>query len=261
MFDLDTFRKSLSTQWLAQSQLYFEELESTNTYLKKLPPGQISHGLLCITDHQTKGRGQYERPWVVPPGKNLTFTLAFTPLEEGRLHVLTLACARAAVDQIKDVTGLEAQIKWPNDVIIEGKKVGGILTEAIFNGNHLDRVLIGIGLNINQEDFPNEELRKKAISLRQLTNKNISREQFLCGFLSRIEYEYGRWHKKNSTLLKNINQKIVGYGKWIKLNVNGDELGQKYKLLGVNEKGQLVVIDSEGGIETFSYEQIRLITD
>lgn len=261
MFNTDKFKNLLCTQWLAQSLLYFEKLESTSTYLKKLPAEQVSHGLLCITDHQIKGRGQYERPWKISPGKNLTFTLAFTPAEEGRFHVLTLACARAAVDQIKRATGLEARIKWPNDVMIEGRKVGGILTETVFNGNHLDRVLIGIGLNINQDSFPDEELQKKAASLRQLTRQEIDREQFLCDYLSRIEYEYGRWHKQNGALLKNINQKIIGYGRWVKLNVNGDELDQRYKLLGVNEKGQLAVIDSEGGIETFSYEQIRLITD
>lgn len=263
MFDVDKFKRSLCTQWVAQSLLYFEKIESTNVHLKKLPATEISHGLLCLTDHQIKGRGQYERSWYVSPGKNLTFTLAFTPMsmDGSRFHILTLACARAAVDQIEEVTGLEAHIKWPNDVMINGKKVGGILTETVFNGNHLDRLLVGIGLNINENEFPDESLKKKAASLRQLTNSIIDREKFLCDFLMRVEYQYGHWHRQNDLMLRNINQKIIGYGQWVKLSINGDELAQKYKLLGINEKGQLTVIDDEGGIETFAYEQIRLTAD
>jgi BirA family biotin operon repressor/biotin-[acetyl-CoA-carboxylase] ligase len=182
-------------------------------------------------------------------------------MEARRFHVLTLACARAVVDQIEHETGVEAYIKWPNDVVVDGRKVGGLLTETVFNGNHLDRVLVGIGLNLNQAEFSDPMVKAGAISLRQLADKEINREQFLCEYLHRVEHQYQRWHKHNDALLKNINHKILGYGRWIKLNVNGDELQRQYKLLGVNDKGQLAVIDGEGGLETFSYEQIRLITD
>ena len=260
MFNLEKYYQALNTQWLGHSVNYFEELGSTNTYLKTLPASEISHGQLCLADLQTKGRGQYDRSWETDHGKNLTFTLAFCPQHADYFHILTLACARAAVAEIEDSIGCEANIKWPNDVLIDNKKVAGLLTETVFNGNKLDRLLIGIGLNVNQDQF-SSEIVDSAVSLKQLSHHPIDREAFLCRFLSRVEYQYLRWYKHKDELLKNINQKILGYGKWVKFNVNGRDEKAKYKLLGINESGQLTAIDEDGGLKTFSYEQVRLVTD
>lgn len=260
MFDLNKYHQNLSTQWLGWTVTFFEELGSTNSYLKGLPAADITHGQLCLADFQTKGRGQYNRKWESAAKQNLTFTLAFRPSQTERFHTLTLACARAAVAQIENEIGCGAAIKWPNDVIIKGKKAGGLLTEAVFTGNELDRLLVGIGLNINQEIFEGET-KESATSLKKESGKNISREDFLSSLLSRIEYEYTRWHKQDDELLKWINQKIIGHGDWLGLRVNGHDHADKFKLLGVDQNGKLAVIDDEGGIKTFSYEQIRLITD
>lgn len=260
LFDLKKYRRALDTQWLGRDISYFEELDSTNTYLKQLPAEEISHGQLCLADNQVKGRGQYERNWETDTGKNLTFTLVFRPIQADRFHILTLACARAAVDQIEESIGCKAFIKWPNDVLINNKKVAGLLTETVFNGNKLDRLMIGIGLNVNQDHF-SSGIKNKAISLKQIKHQPVDREQFLCRFLSRVEFEYMRWHKQNDDLLRSINQKIIGYGQWVRFKINGHNQPAKYKLLGINENGQLTAIDEEGGLKTFSYEQIRLITD
>lgn len=260
MFDNDQFKKHLSTQWLGQSICYFEELESTNSYLKSLTHEQVAHGQLCITDHQTKGRGQYERNWESSAGDNLTFTLAFKPPGASRMHVLALACARAAVAQIDESLPCEAHIKWPNDILVGEKKVAGILTESMFAGNELDRLLVGIGLNVNQQQF-SEELKNTATSLCNICQQTINREQFLAQLLSRIEYEYVRWHKQNDALVRSINKKIIGYGSWVQVQVNGHPSSERHKLLGINQKGELTTISKEGDLETFSYEQIRLITD
>lgn len=260
MFNVDRYKGALHTQWLGYEVLYFEELESTNSYLKQADADQIYHGTVCLTDHQTKGRGQYERNWVSSPGKNLTFTIAFMPSRAERLHVLTLACARAAVELIENRSDDQAFIKWPNDIVMNGKKVAGILTETVFSGNNLDRVLVGIGFNVNQKKF-GKSLKESATSLRLETGSDFDREQLLADYMGLIEYYYRQWHRNETELLKSINQKIIGYGEWIALSVNGDDYSDKYKLLGVNERGELAVINKESEVETFSYEQIRLITD
>lgn len=260
MFDQKTFQAHLSTSWLAQTCRCFEQIDSTNTYLKKLPVEEISHGLLCLADDQMNGRGQYAKKWVTEPGRNLTFTLCFTPSHKERFHVLTLATALAIVRQIESELGLQATIKWPNDVRIGGKKVAGLLTETVFNGNRAERVLIGIGLNLNQTEFP-EALHGKATSLCNAAGAELDREKFLASLLSRIEYEYGRWHKKSNDLLKEINQMLEGYGKWIGLEVEGEQWLESYKLIGINEAGKLLVVNDDGDIKAFSYEQIRLITN
>jgi BirA family biotin operon repressor/biotin-[acetyl-CoA-carboxylase] ligase len=259
LFDIDKYHQLLQTQWLGQSLLYFEELDSTNTYMKNLPAGEVAHGQLCLVDHQSRGRGQYERNWETEPGKNLTFTLVFRPSGAERFHVLTLACVRAAVAEIEDSFGCQAFVKWPNDLIINQKKAAGFLAEAVFNGNRLDRLLIGIGMNVNQKQFPHD-LQQKAISLRQAAGCSVDREAFLSLVLSRIEYAYTRWLKQDDELVKWINQKIIGYGQWVRMRVNGFTDNKEYKLLGINQKGHLTGISRGGDLETFSYEQIRLIT-
>ncbi len=260
LFSIEKYRQALATQWLGQEIEYFVEIGSTNSYFKKKPADEITHGQICITDRQTKGRGQYRRDWKSEAGKNLTFTLAFRPSDPNRFHVLTLACARAAVAEFEETLDCRAFIKWPNDILIDGKKVAGLLTETMFAGNALDRLLIGIGLNVNQQKFP-AELANKATSLRQIAKAGIEREKLLARLLLRIEYEYMRWHKKNDALVKSINQKIIGYGQWVGMQVNGYTTEKRHKLLGINQKGQLTAVSKEGDLETFSYEQIRLATD
>ena len=132
---------------MGQSLLFFEELDSTNTYLKQLPRDEISHGMLCITDNQTRGRGQYEKKWETQPGKNLTFTIALTPNENNRFHIITLAFARCITEELEELTGLDTCIKWPNDILVSGKKLAGILLDVAGESNGPCHVVIGIGMN------------------------------------------------------------------------------------------------------------------
>ncbi|HEX6983258.1 MAG TPA: biotin--[acetyl-CoA-carboxylase] ligase [Balneolaceae bacterium] len=261
-FDISVFNNKLSTQWLGHSICYFNELESTNTYVKKLPKEEVHQGMICLTDNQLKGRGQYERRWESETGKNLTFSLVFRPQSPRGFHVLTLACALALVEQLCSLVGESscAYIKWPNDVILKRKKVAGLLTETVFNGNHLDRLIFGMGLNVNQASF-SPDLVDKATSIHLETGKVISREHFLCELLGRIEHKYSLWHRRQDGLLKSINRSINGYGKWIGLKVNDKLRDDSYKMLGVDESGKLLMLNQDGGIESFSYEQIRLVTD
>lgn len=259
-FDQAVFQKKLDTLWLGQSFCYFDELESTNTYLKKLSADDVEQGMICLTDNQTRGRGQYERKWETEPAQNLTFSLVFKPTSVERFHVLTLAFALALVDHLNDLLDSPSCIKWPNDVLIDGRKVAGILTETMFSGNKLDRLVIGMGINVNQQRF-SESLKDRATSVSLVTGKKIQREAFLSELLGRIEYNYNLWHRQQSDLLKSINQNIRGYGQWVGLKVDGELRDDTFKLVGIDESGKLLMLDHDGGIESFSYEQIQLVTD
>ncbi|MFH5831711.1 biotin--[acetyl-CoA-carboxylase] ligase [Halalkalibaculum sp. DA384] len=260
MFDVDQFKKALNTRWVGHELQYFERLDSTNSYLRSVSGEEISHGMVCLTDNQLKGRGQYERNWESSPGENLTFTIAFKPGRAERLHVLTLACAYAATALIEHNTPQKASIKWPNDVLIGNRKIAGVLTETVFSGNSLDRVLVGIGFNVNQDLF-RDDLKEHATSLKLENGTSFSRELLLAEFIGLIEHCYTRWHQNDTDLLRSVNQKLIGYGEWIRLSIDGHTRSDRYKLLGINEKGRLTVINHEAEVKTFSYEQIRLITD
>lgn len=260
MFNASAFKKYLKTQWLGHELCYHEKLNSTNSYLKRLDTEEISHGMLCLTDHQLRGRGQYDRHWESESGANLTFSLVFTPVQNQRLHVLTLALAETLVEMLQRQYQLQAAIKWPNDILINGKKVAGLLTETAFSGNHLDRVLVGVGLNLNQTSF-SDVVAETATSIKKELGFEVEREQFLADFLLDAEQSYAHWSKRSRELITAINFHLLGYGKWVSLQVNGDKILEKQKLLGINEQGKLIVIDKNADVKAFAYEQIRILVD
>lgn len=261
MFDEDLFKSKLNTRWLGHSLICFEQLESTNSYVRSLSSAEAAHGLVCLADYQTRGRGQYERRWMTEPGTNLTFTLNFKPSKADRLHVLTLACALAVSQLTDELTGAQSRLKWPNDVFGAGKKLCGLLTETIFTGSELERVMVGIGMNVNQHRFA-PPIDATATSLALLDEKNeFQREVVLARLLERIETYYQNWQRLSVDLLKMINRRLLGYGEWVQLQVDGDVRAGRSKFLGINEKGQMVVLTQDDEVETYSYEQIRILID
>lgn len=258
MFNTKKFKNKLAASWLGGSLYFFEELPSTNTFAKKLKGDGTIHGTLVLTDYQTKGRGQHEHKWIVEPGKNLTFSLVFQPSNADRLNLLTLTCALSIKDTIKRLMNLEAQVKWPNDVLVNDKKLCGILTETVFIGNKLDRVIVGIGLNINQKEFSKSVL-KDATSLSIEAGHEVDREEFLAHLIQDIEYKYRLWSHQEEDLLKEINKSLIGYGDQVKLKVDDEVLTGTYKFLGANNKGELVALDSDMNVRTFAFEQVRVI--
>lgn len=245
------------TSWLGHNFFYFEELASTNSYAKKMDRVDTLHGAIVLADNQLLGRGQYERNWEATPNQNLTFSIVFEPQNADRLTILTLACAKAIADVCTEQIEGSAELKWPNDVLVDEKKLAGLLTEAVFNGSVLERVIVGIGININQLDF-GSELNHKATSLAILNGKKYSRERVLAHILTRIEFYYRLWVKQDIELVKQINRTLIGFGSWTRLNVNGLDKEGEYKFLGINEKGSLIVLNKELEVDTFSYEQVRI---
>ncbi len=260
MFDKVLFEKELSTSWLGRELFFFDRLGSTNTFAKKLDRDTSKHGALILTNDQFEGRGQHDRKWDSNPGANLTFSLIFEPTKGDRLTVLTLTTALAIAEIVEDVTKESVFIKWPNDVLVSNQKIAGLLTETLFTGNTLDRVIVGIGLNVNQEKF--DELRHgAATSFKNILKESSSRERLLARLLSRIEFYYRFWDSMEIELIKQINKKLIGYGKWTNLVVNNRRLSDEFKFLGINEIGQMVVLNKELEVNTFSYEQVRVLFD
>jgi BirA family biotin operon repressor/biotin-[acetyl-CoA-carboxylase] ligase len=256
LFNKDKFKSALQTQWLGSDFRLVEESESTNTQLKEAESDDVSHGTVLLAMHQTSGRGQYQRDWISEKGSNLTFTMAFRPRSADRIALLTLACAYA-INNFVEEKGLSPMIKWPNDNLVSGKKVAGILTECIFVGSNIDRILIGIGLNVNQKSFE-KGMALEATSMAIETKKEFSLEHTLAELLSRIEHQYTRWHQKDESLPPDINHSMYCYGEWVKLSVDGEPAKGIYKFMGISRNGELVVLNQELEVHTFLYEQVRI---
>lgn len=152
--------KKARTKKIGKRIIYFEQIDSTQDYAKNLVKENCENGTIVITDNQTKGRGTKGRNWIVSKGKNITMTILLNPdLKVSKLEGLTLKIAEGIKDSIKELYNYNLTIKEPNDLLLNGKKICGILTESSSYNDKVNYILIGIGFDVNEENF-NEELRK-----------------------------------------------------------------------------------------------------
>lgn len=258
MFNTAQFEQKLDTSWLGRSFLYFKKIDSTNRYAKAVEIGEFTQGTVILADIQLAGKGQYQKTWISQPNKNLTFSIIFIPPKPGRLTLLTLACASAVYDLLENVGVKKIKLKWPNDVLVDGKKVSGLLTECIYSGSSLEKVVVGIGLNVNQTKFE-DEISDTATSLLKIIGTSFSREEILVELLSRIEHNYRRWVQEDVEMIKEINTKLDGYGKWVSLNVDGKSQLYKSKFLGINNNGALQALNKDLELEAYSFQQVKIV--
>ena len=159
----ETEIKSLmETEWAGKEVLYFDEIDSTNNRAKELGEKDGTHGTLLVADRQVAGKGRRGRVWESPKGISIYMTILLRPqLIPTKAPMLTLVMAQSVAEGIRDVTGMEVGIKWPNDIVMNKKKVCGILTEMSTEIDYINYVVIGVGINVNQKSF-DEELKDKA---------------------------------------------------------------------------------------------------
>lgn len=196
---VDAIQKNLPTHTIGQTIVYYNQIDSTNNELKKLVE-DAPEGLLLITDHQTSGRGRFNRHWYAPPASSLLASLLFRPafLPPEHIQQLTMLCSLAAVEAIARQINLPVGIKWPNDLVYQGKKLAGILTEASFLGNAVEWVIVGLGLNVNVDfrtkidgtEEDNASLAKTATSLQMIARRQIPRIPLLQSYLTEVEKRY-----------------------------------------------------------------------
>ncbi len=172
----------------------FEETTSTNDIVEKLARDGVKEGAVVFAESQTKGRGRLGRKWTSPTHKGLWFSVLLRPeLSPQESTQLTVASATALRRAIKSVTGLAAEIKWPNDLLIHGKKVVGILTEMSAEVDRVRHIILGIGVDVNQDatEFP-PELRKIATSLKVESGEEICRAELATEIIRELDADYAR---------------------------------------------------------------------
>ena len=197
----EAIRRELRTNFMGREVVYYRSVGSTNEVAKGLAREGAAEGVLVIAEHQTAGKGRLGRRWLAPPRTSLLFSLLFRPrfLAPHQAQRLTMVCSLAVVEAVEEVAGLIAALKWPNDIILEGRKLGGILTELGMKGEGLDYVVVGIGLNVNLDfearppGVSEEEwatLAETATSLSRALGREVPRLPLLCRTVEAIEKRY-----------------------------------------------------------------------
>ena len=250
-------KKYLDTQYIGKKIIYFDSINSTNKYAKEIARSK-EEGTLIIADHQSSGKGRLGRDWTSPYKKGIYFSIILKPkLNPKQVARVTLIGAAALYLALKDMD-IDSQIKWPNDIVIAGKKVAGILTEMSSDLNTINYIVIGIGINANldKEDFP-QDLKDKASSLKILTGREIVRNRLLGLFLNHFEKLYNPF-KEGLNIVETIDicrQNSALIGKEIKIIIDGNI--RTGMALDISHEGDLI-IQFEDGIERIDSGEVSV---
>lgn len=236
-------------KWAGCNRLYLKETDSTNEEARRQAVRGACHGTLVVAERQTAGRGRRGRNWFSPEGGSIYMSLLLRPsLALEKVSMLTLVMALAVCRAIKEVCGLETAIKWPNDILLKAKKVCGILTELEMKEGRIDSLVIGVGINIGQREFPGE-ISEMAASLQQESSKPVDREKLIERVMVSFEECYESFLQSTdlSLLRQEYNDRLVNRGK--RVRVMGAQEEWTGEALGINAAGELLVRRKEGNIE------------
>lgn len=179
--------KNSNTKILGKNVIYYSEVGSTQDIVRKLAENHTENGTLVITDNQTKGKGTKGRIWSTEKNKNITMSFVVYPnCKAKKLEGLTVDIAKAIVEAMDELYGYKLDIKMPNDIILNGKKICGILTQSVTLEEKVCYVLVGIGFNVNQVEF-NNEIVNIATSLKREFNIEFEREEIISKILEKLE--------------------------------------------------------------------------
>ncbi len=234
------------TKWAGRSVIYYDETDSTNIQAKLAGENGSEHGTLVVADRQVAGKGRRGRSWESPKGVCIYMTLLLRPsIAPVKAPMLTLVMALSVAEAVRELTGLKAGIKWPNDIVLNKKKICGILTEMSTEIDYINYVVTGVGINTNQETF-SEEIRKRATSLLIEGGRHISRSELVAAVMERYEENYERFMetKDLSGLQEKYNGMLVNCGREVRVLEPKGEYSAFAS--GINEVGELVVTTPEG---------------
>ncbi len=239
----------------------FPETDSTNQRAKELAAGGAAEGTIVLAEKQTRGRGRRGRSWFSPPGEGLYCSLVLRPgVAPAEGTGVTLTAAVAAADSLIAETSLPIRLKWPNDLLVHGRKLGGILTEVGADMDVIDYMVVGLGLNVNvpPQNFP-PEIAQRATSLLMETGRTFSRVRLLQGYLAGLERLYATFRDKGFAPVLGRWKELAGVvGKEIRVE---DPAGKQMtgKVTDVDVSGALILRGARGDIRRIVSGDVTLV--
>ncbi len=289
MLSKEEIERRLTTRWAACNIVYKDVTDSTNNDARDLAAGGAAHGTLVVADKQEAGRGSRGRSWETPAGSNIAMSLVIRPTAPAdRISMLTLvmglsvaegvdlAIAESSADGRETLAAtssgsrIYSLIKWPNDVVIDKKKICGILTELHMNpDNSIRDVVIGVGINVNMTDFP-DEIKGVAGSLLTQTGKRVNRSLVVARVMERFEENYEKFQMGYdlSYLKEQYESRLINKGEKVKILDSGKtggtpaawdvRSGTVGTALGITDMGELLVDVTEEAAES-DHRDIRTV--
>ena len=253
----DELSLGMPTRYLGQNVICFETIGSTNNYIKDRAD-QLPEGTLLVSEEQKAGRGRIGREWTSPSGKGIWMSLLLKPeISPQGAPKITQIAAAALVETVKELYGLDVKVKWPNDIVVNGRKVCGILTEMGSELGRVSHIVLGIGINANIESFGGE-LAEKATSLKIEKGHAIDRKKFLFYFLKELESLLDRFFGEGDfEPALNICRRysaVIGKRVWI----NEKNSSVEVLATGINNDGELVVQYEDGSVKAIFSGEVSI---
>jgi BirA family biotin operon repressor/biotin-[acetyl-CoA-carboxylase] ligase len=248
IFSKEELQRGLDTRVIGKKVFVFESIDSTNACAKTLGDAGTEEGAVVVADFQTQGRGRHGRAWVADPGTNLLFSTLLRPtLSKETATLLTFYAAVAIARALETTTGASIECKWPNDLLLNGKKCCGILLESSFQQNGIAYSVVGAGINVNQQAFP-EEIAERVTSLAREFAGEYDRKQLLQKILGEMDTLYldaakGEFRQVLDEWLSRCRM----FGQTVTVEQHNEQISGK--ALRLNEDGGLV-LETEKGEKT-----------
>ena len=240
----------MDTQWAGRNIVYYDSVDSTNLRIKQMGDEGAPEGTLAVADKQTAGRGRRGRSWDSPSGSSIYMSLLLRPeIEPDQAPMLTLVMALSVAEGIMDCGDScgnpDVKIKWPNDIVVNGRKICGILTEMSTEIDYINHVVIGAGINVNQDTFP-DDIKATASSLKLELGKSVKRSELIAAVMKSFEkcYEIFIETEDLSGLQELYNSMLVNRDQEVKVLEPGNEY--KAYAIGINQTGELIVRTPDG---------------
>ena len=245
----------MNNQEIGNQVIKVKSVDSTNNYAAKLlNQTKVPFGTVIMAHYQTNGKGQRNTIWSSNGGDNLLMSvlldLSFMPSE--KIFFLSKSIALAIRAAVVDVIGIESHLKWPNDVLIDNKKIAGVLIENQWNKSKIVSSVVGVGLNVNQVDFQESF---SATSLKKITNKNYNVDNILKVLCKKLNKYYNQLASLNFDNIDiEYHQHLVNYNKFCEFEENNILFNAKVK--GVNQQGELMLEFTNGDVKSYELKQI-----
>lgn len=244
--DAEKIKNGLRPGSIGSEVLVFDAVKSTNDLARRHLEKGAREGLVLIADSQFSGRGRMGRSWISPPGVGVYLSVLLKPrMEPKRLPQLTLLAGLAAALAVNEFTPRKAQLKWPNDVLLNGKKCSGILCEYHSSQNGETGVIVGVGINANHSpaDFP-EELKPSATSLKIETRNSVDRPALIRALLRHLDREYSAFQLDEGGIINRWMENTDMFGKSISVARGGSVI--QGAAIGLDPQGKLTLLTEKG---------------
>ena len=252
-----TISQAIKTKWVGKTVYFAEKVDSTNSWIKRLSKEGAEHGTLAVAEFQSAGRGRFDRKWEAPEGSSIMMTILLRPEFEPQYASMLTLVMGLAVAQAVDELGFKVSIKWPNDVVLSRKKICGILTEMGTNGTKIGYVLIGVGINVNLREFP-EEMQDKATSLVMESGQEYDRNQIIGLVMKHFEEDYERFIQTCDfeNLLEEYHRILANLNQPVRV-LNGADSFEGVSR-GIDTKGELLVEKADGTVTKVSAGEVSV---